>query len=408
VTPVPAGQIGLPAQPEYRLHPGDVIAVTVAGFPDLSLQAEVQIDGNLSLPRVGEVASAGRTIAEVRSEIRRALSSRILATVLSDGSETVRAVDPDQIAVAVTSYRPVYVAGDVARPGELTFRPGMTVRQAIAGAGGAALAPMAPMQDPAVLRTDYIEAWYVLADAEVRVWSLQSDDQERADFNRSVLPCGPADPGVLDRLLEAEAEVRALRLQGRSAERTFLDRSIAQIDERTKVLSQQLDVQRQAEEEDNVALAVANDGSKKGLYTAARLSDIRNAALLSATRRLQTEAELMRLRQQRLEFGHDRDRLEDQARLERLSALEEAQLKLAQQRARLAAAAARVQAAGLAPSMGIPEGVTRIAITRDGIGTTQSAPDAQLLPGDVLDVTFAAALARPGPQGATVGCPGGT
>lgn len=44
-------------------------------------------------------------------------------------------VTPDQVMLANSEFRPVYLNGDVAKPGEQTFRPGMTVRQAVALAG---------------------------------------------------------------------------------------------------------------------------------------------------------------------------------------------------------------------------------------------------------------------------------
>ena len=40
------------------------------------------------------------------------------------------------MAVEVTSYRPVFILGEVARPGQYPFQPGMTVMTAAAVGGG--------------------------------------------------------------------------------------------------------------------------------------------------------------------------------------------------------------------------------------------------------------------------------
>jgi len=40
------------------------------------------------------------------------------------------------VAVEVASYRPVFVLGEVAKPGEYPYRPGMTMLTTVAVAGG--------------------------------------------------------------------------------------------------------------------------------------------------------------------------------------------------------------------------------------------------------------------------------
>jgi polysaccharide export outer membrane protein len=52
------------------------------------------------------------------------------------GRELVVVIDPDELTLTVAEYRPVYVNGDVTKPGAVQFRWQMTARQAIALAGG--------------------------------------------------------------------------------------------------------------------------------------------------------------------------------------------------------------------------------------------------------------------------------
>ena len=87
-------------------------------------------------------------------------------------------IDPEEITVDIAEYRPVYVSGDVSKPGELAFRLGMTVRQAVALAGGYDLLRFRADRDPimqvADLRSEYETLWTEFGRAQVRIWRVRS------------------------------------------------------------------------------------------------------------------------------------------------------------------------------------------------------------------------------------------
>lgn len=371
----------------YDLQPGDVIALTVAGIPEMTLQAEVQMDGTISLPQAGEVRGGGRSIAEVRDDIRRAMAGRVFTEYTSDGREAIRSVEPLQVAVAVARYRPVYVEGAVVQPGELAFRPGMTVRQAVAAAGGAARLATEGSNIMGAQR-DFSQAWYSLAQAHLRVWRLGAEEgQDSAPFDISQLPCGLNDQGALDALIAAEDRIRVLHRQEQAGEHAFLARTIEQIDQHIAVLRKQLAAERATEEADNAMLVEVNDESRRGIYTLERKADFRDAALSSTTRRLQTESALMQLERRRTEIGRDRDRFDEQTELKRMSDLSEAQIQLVQARSRFDAAYAGILAAGIAPDPSAPVR-PGFEITRGATGEQIPAePQSPLWPGDVVNVT---------------------
>lgn len=89
---------------------------------DLGGEYSVESDGTLNLPRIGRIAVAGRSVADVRQDISAALQK-----------ETGRLAD---VHVAILERQPVYVVGDVRQPGSFRFVPGMIAVQAIALAGG--------------------------------------------------------------------------------------------------------------------------------------------------------------------------------------------------------------------------------------------------------------------------------
>ncbi|MDC7785232.1 polysaccharide biosynthesis/export family protein [Rhodoplanes sp. TEM] len=122
-----------PAEP-YRLGPQDKLRLKViewrAGKGEyqewLPLNAEyvVNMAGNLAIPLIGEVPAAGRTTGDVATAISDALQRR-----------AGLASRPDA-AVEIVQYRPVYVVGEVERPGEYAYRPDLTPLQLLGLAGG--------------------------------------------------------------------------------------------------------------------------------------------------------------------------------------------------------------------------------------------------------------------------------
>ncbi|MDB5408611.1 MAG: polysaccharide biosynthesis [Rhodospirillales bacterium] len=106
----------------YRLGPGDKLKINVFGSEDLSGDFAVGDTGMLSLPLIGDIKAVGLTPDQL---------SNAMKAKLADGFMR----DP-KVSISVTSYRPVYVMGEVTRPGEYPFASGMSVLNAIALGGG--------------------------------------------------------------------------------------------------------------------------------------------------------------------------------------------------------------------------------------------------------------------------------
>ncbi|CAD5377052.1 Polysaccharide export protein [Pseudomonas sp. OF001] len=107
----------------YKLASGDIIAISVFGEPDLSFP-EVRLNdaGIFSYPFLGDIQARGKTAAE----IERMLAERLKGGYL---------VDP-RVSVSILRYREFFISGEVKTPGGYTFQPGLTLRRAVALAGG--------------------------------------------------------------------------------------------------------------------------------------------------------------------------------------------------------------------------------------------------------------------------------
>ncbi|MDW4549736.1 polysaccharide biosynthesis/export family protein [Defluviimonas sp. D31] len=378
---------GARADEAYRLLAGDVVAMSVAGVPELSQEAQVQLDGSLSMPLVGEVSAAGRTMPDLRESIRAAIASRLVPVYTPNGQEHLRSFARDQVSAWISEYRPVFVSGDVARAGEFKFRPGMTVRQVIAAAGGVALAPaMGPIVNTAGLEADYVGAWHSLAAIEARVWRLRTELGEEIGFEPVELPPPPQRNTALEDILRVETDLREARALDHERERSFLERSLTQIDQQTAVLVRQLEVEKETEIADAADLEQARELSGKGLYTQSRISDIRSAALISATRRLQTETNLMQLERRKTEIARELERLDDRRHVSLLDEIQQARVKRAGEAAKLNALVARMEAAGVAPPA-VTKGEIVVTLVRaDAVEPLAASLDLVLQPGDVVQV----------------------
>ena len=106
----------------YRLGTGDKVRVTVYGEDDLGGEFEVDGNGAISLPLIGEVTAAGESASSLEQQI---------ATKLADGY-----LNSPRVSVAISTYRPFYVIGQVNHPGQFPYVNGMSALNAVALAGG--------------------------------------------------------------------------------------------------------------------------------------------------------------------------------------------------------------------------------------------------------------------------------
>ena len=117
------GAANADAAPGYRLGAQDRIQMTVYRQPELSGPFALDGEGYVAVPLVGEILAAGLTTRQLENEIELRLKN--------DGF----LVEP-QVGVALLTYRPFYVLGEIAKPGSYEYRDGMTVINAVALAGG--------------------------------------------------------------------------------------------------------------------------------------------------------------------------------------------------------------------------------------------------------------------------------
>lgn len=106
----------------YHLDAGDKLRVVVYGQEGLTNTYAIDAGGSITMPLIGSVPARGRTTAGLASEISVKLRNGFIR-------------DPS-VAVEIESYRPFFILGEVAAPGQYPYVPNMTVESAVAIAGG--------------------------------------------------------------------------------------------------------------------------------------------------------------------------------------------------------------------------------------------------------------------------------
>ena len=106
----------------YHLDAGDRLRVVVYGQEGLTNTYAIDAGGSITMPLIGPVRARGRTTAGLATEI----SAKLRRGFIRDPS----------VAVEIEAYRPFFILGEVAAPGQYPYVPNMTVETAVAIAGG--------------------------------------------------------------------------------------------------------------------------------------------------------------------------------------------------------------------------------------------------------------------------------
>ncbi len=114
-------------QPEpeapYRIAPQDSLAIRYSFNREHDLQLEVRPDGKISIPFAEEVHAAGRTVAELDTELTAVVG---------------KSLKNPELTIIVTKFatQRVFVGGEVNRPGVFELSGGLTALQALTIGGG--------------------------------------------------------------------------------------------------------------------------------------------------------------------------------------------------------------------------------------------------------------------------------
>lgn len=372
----------------------DPVAETYTAWPDLGGEYEVGADGILVLPMAGEIPVAGLDPAALGEEIARRLGT------------TMGLTGQVSAAVSIVAYEPVYVLGGVQASGAYSYRPRMTVLQALSLAGGVTSPgaaflrsernALATMGEYRVLDLNLLRSLATLARLEAEL-----EDAPRIDT-----PDAIAEAPLGEELMAQERAIRGARDAAlESSLRQFeeleqlLRARIARIDTQLDLRDRQLALAR--EELEN-----ATDLVERGLSVESRRSALEQRVSDREVARLELETAQLNAEQQLNELARDRSDLINERRKALVEQIGAVRLEIEKLRVRMETQAA-LHAEALRYGDGFvamdSAGAATFEITRrdgDGVALIEAEERTRLRPGDVLRVSLPGLDGAVLPQGA--------
>jgi polysaccharide biosynthesis/export protein len=288
-----------PACADIPLGPGDQVRVRVTGLNALDFEAPILGDGMVDLDWLGTFEAAGHTVDALEDKVQRATEGKIIKQYDREGAFYIVQLEQSDVHIARTAYAAVVVAGDVNTPGAIPFEPGLTVRDVIAMAGGAApslMSGMASVEPAEVLRwqSDYDAATRAYAQATAALWRINAEIAGEYGATQPDSADMAVTADVAQALIDEQARLMQLNRKNEDGERAYFVQAQDQAIVRIGILESQQEklaegLAADTEEEQRVKELV-----ERGLTPGTRLSEVRRSTVLSATRLLELEESLAR------------------------------------------------------------------------------------------------------------------
>ena len=390
----------------YKLQIGDSLSITVAGFPELSQRVAIQTDGAITDALLGRVIAAGSDIAELQSRMRGLLAGRVYQKMIPTGQTVAVRISPDSLTLDVASYRPVYIDGDVAKPGELSFRPGLSVRQAIALAGGYDMAKGRLTESERFLQSADLRGEIQRLTAARRATVDKITElrivlgQDKTADTSPRLQLKPSSDGTaLFELLAGSITRQMAITQGEiGKDKSYRELIIRQADEQLRVLRE-----RQVQENDGMQSDLADYEKlhallRQGNVTLLRVADARRSWQLSASQSLQTTSRISDVELELTKAIQELDRLESHRQVELEAQLSDLLLLQASNDSRLTAVQEKLRYLGGLQGLMANGRVPVPAVIEIHRQSSEGAEDpimadgkTGLVPGDVVEVRLGTA-----------------
>jgi len=377
----------------YTLRPGDVVRFRVDAISPLNREMTVGPQGQINLPLVGWTDVAGKTIQEVEADARQRIPEAVYRE-RANGNELHIVVRAEEIVLEIAAFRPVYVSGEVGRPGELAFRPELTVRQAIALAGG--LMPSAKnlndeqLNRIASLKAEHGALMASYVEALVDLVSVAAELEDAAAIEE-------VDPAEVD-ITAAEAQFVTSASQQRlealraleAGERGYLADAVQQNGQRIAALRAQHRQEEAGVEFDSTELDRIQGLADQGAVQPSVLSDARRQWLLSSSRALSTRADIESAELRQADLQRQLERIDQENLVNMLDRHKTSRSQVERLHAQIEGTAEQLAlstAAEQTPDVDRPR-VSFTIYRGDGseVEGTQGDLQTELQPGDVIEV----------------------
>ena len=391
------GSYGLASAADYQLGTMDKLRIRVAEWQTaegsirdwsvVSGDYTIGPSGSLSLPFIGDLPANGKTTDAIAQEIGVALQKQF-------GLK-----DRPSASVELAEFRPVFLTGDVEKPGEYPYAPNLTVVKAVSLAGGLRRADAGQR-----FARDFINAKgdaVVYTTEKNRLIARKARLQAETEGHDVIdmppelkdLPEAKALLASETALLNTRKKRLALQLQALDDLKSLLQAEIESLAKKTETQTRQLEL---AKEDRDKIENLAEKGlalSARKMTAEQRAADTEATLLDIDTNSLKAKQDISKANQDEITLRNDWEATLAQDRQDTESQLETLNLKLSTSDALMSEALAQSSDAARYD----PENAASIgySIVREVDGQSKELPvqeNTALQPGDLIKVTAGVAM----------------
>lgn len=369
-----------PVTAQELVQPGDTLFVSVAEDQRFGREAaKVAADGGIQLPAVGGIAAAGRDVNAIAAKIAGALEDRGI-------------IKKPTVLVEISAYRPFYIGGAVAQPGEIRFEPGLTVRHAIVLAGGPAkdTDQGLTLADVVELRSKWQSNALARVEVESRIARLQAELDRAPAPDFAGIDTRFAEAADAKSVMSLDADLLSDRDHEWKADQEHLKDALAMVDFEIEILAKQADLQQGEIDLQADQIEKSRELREKGLIPLSQLQELEREKSGLSRDLLENQAFSARARQNKATAQYELETADTKWRIEIRGDLREALLDRARIMAEADVLGAALASAGLSVSDNPSD--PRITIHRRD-QTLDATLDTEIQPGDLIEVSNGSPIA---------------
>ena len=281
--PPEKGATSVASSDAYMISSGDSVVVKFFKHADISGEFLVRSDGTISLPLLGSIELAGKTVAEAETALATALSALTQRRAF--------------VSVEVSKYRPIYVVGWVDRAGAFPWTPDLYVLQAVSLAGGFPRVPDNVAADSDREAGQLTESAELLARSLARRARLAAETERKKSLDMPKQFSELVSDSKAHDILDGERRLLERNLSLREAQKENLKRTQTLADEEVQALTQRLKAVKSGIEIKSEMAANLRNLLSKGNTTTRNVSDIESEVARLESEQGQLLADLAQAKQ---------------------------------------------------------------------------------------------------------------
>ncbi len=303
----------------YVLDTGDVVRVSVFGEAAYPLEVVVDDRGSISLPLLGDVQARGLTAIALSRDIQRAFQQRKLI------------LDP-YVKVEIGQYRPFFISGAVAHPGSYPFQPGITVRHALALAGGfrpSTAGETVPALQIADLRSERASLTIEEYRLKVRLARLHAESRLANTFVAPPDPPAELGQSLIDDIIGTEQAQLEARLAAFRDDISYLEASLVRVRKEAETVASAKEEQERTAKNHLEELESVRSLREKGLMTNSNVMALERAHNNYRLDLTQSELQQTRVQQELLNLESELRRKRQTHEFQLIADIQDTQVALA-------------------------------------------------------------------------------